>query len=155
MGVELVAKTVKSARHGWFFTLEWNFADIESRLDMIGEAHLATHENFHFDNSDAISASYIIEQLDTAQNGTVVVIDYLQLLDQKRTNAELSVQINDLKKFANRRGVILVILSQIHRSYEATARSTPTLNDVRLPNPLDLSLFNRTCFLHDNRVRFS
>ena len=146
---------MKAGGHGWFFTLEWNFADIESCLEVIGEMKLATHEHFHFDNSDAISAPYIIERLATAQKGTVVVIDYLQILDQRRTNAELAVQINDLKEFANRRGLIVVFLSQIDRSYERAARSTPTLNDVRLPNPIDLNLFNRACFLHNGGVQFS
>jgi replicative DNA helicase len=93
--------------------------------------------------------------LRSAARGTVVVIDYLQLLDQKRKNADLTEQVKTLKAFAEERGLIMVFISQIHRSYDPTKRSIPTLDDVRLPNPLDLTLFNKTCFLHAGRVEFA
>lgn len=32
MGVDLVAKSTKDGKHGWFFTLEWNKADVEEVL---------------------------------------------------------------------------------------------------------------------------
>lgn len=109
---------------------------------------------FEFDSSDAISADYITMRLASAPRGTLVVIDYLQLLDQKRENPDLMVQVRMLKSFARDRGLIIVFISQIDRSYDPQTKPCPDLNDVRLPNPLDLKLFNKTCFLNNGEVQF-
>ncbi len=151
-GVDVVAKSTKTGKHGWFFTLEWNYADVEECLSYLGETSLSTNRHFHFDASDSISADYIIDRLVNAKRGTVAVIDYLQLLDQKRTNPDLSEQVGKLKAFAQQHGVIIVCISQVDRSYENAGKKMPTLDDVRLPNPLDLALFDRACFVHDGRV---
>ena len=84
-----------------------------------------------------------------------MVIDYLQLLDQRRETPELMVQVLALKSFAKERGLILVFISQIERSYDPSAKPCPDLGDVRLPNPLDLKLFDKTCFLNDGEVRYA
>ncbi|SDA82151.1 DnaB-like helicase C terminal domain-containing protein [Mesorhizobium qingshengii] len=89
-----------------------------------------------------------------APRGTLVVIDYLQLLDQKRENPDLMAQVRTLKAFARDRGLILVFISQIDRSYNPATKPCPDIGDVRLPNPLDLSLFNKTCFLNKGEIRF-
>src|SRR5678809_1215162 len=47
----------------------------------------------------------------------LVIIDYLQLLDQKRLNASIEDQIQRLKAFAVERQLIVVCLSQIDRRY--------------------------------------
>jgi hypothetical protein len=57
-------------------------------------------ERFTFDTSDNIRADYIIDRLLSAPQGTVAVVDYLQLLDQKRENSELMTQVRALKEFA-------------------------------------------------------
>lgn len=57
-----------------------------------------------------------------------------------------------LLAFARLRGVILVFLSQIDRSFQVSGRGLPDAGDVRLPNPRDVKLFNRTCFLHKGQV---
>ncbi len=101
---------------------------------------------------DAINADHIMDRLASAQLGTVVVIDYLQLLDQKRSNPDLMVQVRALKAFARDNGLIIVFISQIDRSYDAAAKPCPDLADVRLPNPLDLSLFDKSCFMNDGQV---
>lgn len=106
---------------------------------LLGLEPSANGERFSFDNSDAICASYIIGRLASAASGTVVVIDYLQLLDQKRENPELPVQVQALKAFARDRGLVVVFISQIDRSYDPVAKPLPSLADVRLPNPLDRS----------------
>lgn len=84
-----------------------------------------------------------------------MVIDYLQLLDQKRENLALAVQVRVLKAFARDRGLIVVFISQIDRSYDPVAKPLPGLADVRLPNPLDLSLLNWTCFLNNGAIQVS
>lgn len=155
LGLEIVVKTIRSSRPGWFFTLEWNINDVLHHLRKIGECPSVIGERFGFDNSDRISANYVIERLAAEPSGTVAVIDYLQLLDQKRENPELSEQVPALRAFARERGISIVFLSQIDRSYDAAAKPLPDLTDVRLPNPLDLALFDSTCFLNDGAVQMS
>jgi replicative DNA helicase len=82
----------------------------------------------------------------------LVVIDYLQLLDQKRQHPDLAEQVQRLKRFALERQLIVLCLSQIDRSYDPAQRPWPGMSDVRLPNPLDLGLFTRTCFLNQGRL---
>ena len=155
MGLELAVESVQSGRYGWFFTLEWNMNDLLSGLRTLGKNPSAIGERFKFDNSSSICATYIIDQLAFAESGTVVVIDYLQLLDQKREHPELAVQVKSLKVFARDRGLIIVFISQIDRSYDPATSPLPGLADVRLPNPLDLMLFDRTCFLNNGAIQVS
>lgn len=149
LGLELAIEAMKAGRRGAFFTLEYNESDIVKSFAAIGENPETFRDRFDFDDSDDISAHYIIDRLGSAPHGAVVVIDYLQLLDQKRKNPNLMEQVKALKAFAQERGVIIVFISQIHRSYDPTERPFPELADVRLPNPLDLTLFNKACFLND------
>ncbi|MBT6276126.1 MAG: DNA helicase [Chromatiales bacterium] len=153
MGLELTIEAMKSGRHGVIFNLEYGEADILAVFKSIGEDPAAFNHRFRFDCSDAISADYIMERLRPLPRGTVAVIDYLQVLDQKRDNPELMDQVTALKSFADSRGLILVFISQIHRSFNPCTRACPGEEDVRLPNPLDLSLFNKKCFLHDGEVK--
>lgn len=95
-----------------------------------------------------------MSSLSSASSGTLVVIDYLQLLDQNRERPDLTTQITALKAFASERGLILVFLSQIDRSYDPSIKPFPNIENVRLPNPLDLTLFNKACFLQDGQIQF-
>ena len=65
-----------------------------------------------------------------------------------------SRQVRALKSFARDKGVIVVFISQIDRSYDPSLKPCPDLDDVRLPNPLDLKLFDKTCFLNKDEVQF-
>ena len=154
MSLELAVEAMKSSNRSVFFTLEYTEKDLRDRfrdlcVDLAQFDHL-----FEFDNSDVISAEYIAKTLASAPRGTLVVVDYLQLLDQRRENPELAIQIGMLKSFARERGLIMVFISQIDRSYDPSAKPCPDIRDVRLPNPLDLALFNKTCFLNQGEVRF-
>jgi replicative DNA helicase len=154
MSLGLAVEAMKSGNRSVFFTLEYTEQDILNRSHAIG-AELAHFGGlFEFDNSDAISADHIVKKLESAPRGTLVVIDYLQLLDQKRENPELMPQVRKLKSFARDRGLILVFISQIDRSYDPSKKPCPDISDVRLPNPLDLSLFDKTCFLNNGEIRF-
>lgn len=155
MGLDLVVKSVQKGNHGWFFTLEWNKKDVEEQLRFLGEEIISSTRLFHFDGSDSISAKYIIDQLTNAATGTLAVIDYLQILDQRRSTPDISEQVSNLKTFARQQKVIIVCISQIDRSFESTSNPTPTISDVKLPNPLDLQLFDRSCFLHNGRVEYA
>ncbi|WP_108882864.1 DNA helicase [Anderseniella sp. Alg231-50] len=153
MGLKLIVEAMKLGRRGVFFTLEYSAADVVSRLEAVGGDMAMFTDLFDFDSSDAINADYIMEQLASAQQGTVVVIDYLQLLDHRRSNPDLLVQVRALKAFARDKGLVIVFISQIDRSYDANTKPCPDLADVRLPNPLDLSLFDKSCFLNDGRMQ--
>ena len=158
LGLELAARSVKAGSAAWFFTLEWTMADVLRGLQAVGESASTLTEAFNFDDSDQICASYIVSRLAGANSGTIAVIDYLQLLDQKRGNPELAVQVRELRAFARDTGVILVLISQIDRWFDGAAtteKSLPGLNNVRLPNPLDLTLFDKACFMHNGSVQLS
>jgi len=155
MGLELAVRAAKSGRQGRFFTLEWTSNEFQSNLRDMGEDPSTLGEALEFDSSDSISAGHIIECLSSAPSGTLAVVDYLQILDQKRENPELALQIRTLKSYARDRELIIVVRSQINRLYDPASRPLPGLADVRLPNPLDLSLFDRTCFLHNGKVQIS
>ena len=154
LGLELAVEAMTSGRRSAFFTLEYTEKDILDRFRIIGAEPRRFGGLFAFENSDAICADYIVAALKTAPSGTLVVIDYLQLLDQRRGNAELMAQVRTLKSFAEERGLIFVFISQIDRSYDPSRKLFPDIGDVRLPNPLDLNLFNKACFLNDGEVRF-
>ena len=154
MSLELAVEAMKSGNRGAFFTLEYTEREMLDRFRAIGLERANFDGLFEFDDSDDISAAYIVKRLAAAPPGTLVVIDYLQLLDQKRKNPELNDQLRTLQSFARERGLIFVFISQIDRSYDPLTKPCPDLEDVRLPNPLDLSLFTKTCFLNNGEVQF-
>jgi replicative DNA helicase len=154
MSLQLAVEAMKSGHRGAFFSLEYTEKDVLDRFRAIGAEPAQFDGLFEFDCSDAISADYIVKRMAGAPRATLVVIDYLQLLDQRRENADLMIQIRTLKSFARDQGLIVVFVSQIDRSYDPSAKSCPDLSDVRLPNPLDLKLFDKTCFLNDGEVQF-
>lgn len=150
----LLAEAMRAGRRGVFLTLEYTPADVLSRLRAINLEPAEFAGLFDCDCSDAISADYIVARLADESHGTVAVIDYLQLLDQRRETPELTLQVSALKAFARERGLILVFLSQVDRAYEGSEKPFPEIADVRLPNPLDLALFDKTCFVNRGEARF-
>lgn len=154
LSLDLAMQAVKAGRAAVFFTLESSRAEVLRYVAAIGADPGAFAARVRIDTSDDISADHIIRQLQSAARGTLVVVDYLQLLDQKRENPTLTEQVKALKAFAQERGLIFVFLSQIHRSFDGGPKDVPSLADVRLPNPLDLMLFTKACFVHAERVSF-
>lgn len=153
MSLRLAIEAMKAGNRSIFFTLEYTERDIQDRFEAIGATFEHFRDRFEFDTSEAISADYIMERLASVPKGTLVVVDYLQILDQNRQKPELMVQIRALKAFAHEKGLIIVFISQIDRSYEASMKAYPDLEDVRLPNPLDLGLFDKTFFLNKGEVQ--
>lgn len=154
MSLELAVEAMRSGSRSVFFTLEYVQKDILDRFRALGLDPAQFNELFEFDNSDFISADYIVKKLAPSPRGTLVVIDYLQLLDQRRENPELAAQVSTLRSFARDEGLIIVCISQIDRSYDPAVKPYPDIEDIRMPNPIDLKLFNKTCFLNDGEVRF-
>ena len=154
MSLELAVEAMRSGSRAMFFTLEYTRLDMLDRFRAIGVDWQDFGDLFAFYSSDAICADYIVNALASAPRGTVAVIDYLQLLDQRRESPALMVQVRALKAFARDKGVILVFISQIDRSYDPATKPCPDIDDIRLPNPLDPALFDKTCFLNNGEVRF-
>ena len=139
-------------RRGYFFTLDYHAGDVASRLRALGVDPAAVGDGFVLDTSDDICAEHVVAHLRAAPRGAVAVIDYLQLLDQRRRHPALGDQVDALRDFARASGTIVVALAQIDRSFELGAKPLPELADVRLPNPLDLTLFSKACFLHEGEI---
>lgn len=154
LAFELVIEAMRHGRQGVFFTLEYTQRDIVERFGSLAAQAEGFADRFTFDSSDGICAGHITRVLANAEPGALAVIDYLQLLDQKRSNPDLLEQVRALRSFARKRGVIFVFIAQIDRSFDLSGRAMPSMGDIRLPNPLDLTLFSRACFLHAGEIRF-
>ena len=155
MGLRLAVEAVKAGRGSAFFSLEYVERHLLDRFRAIGVDPGQLGSSFLFDCSDDIASDHIIARLAHAPAGTLAVVDYLQILDQKRDKPDLTTQLRDLGRFAKTRGVTLVFLSQIDRCYDPAVKSLPDLGDVRQPNPVDLSVFDKACFLNAGRIGFA
>ncbi|WP_390910449.1 DNA helicase [Pseudosulfitobacter sp. SM2401] len=151
LGIELVVEAIKAGRQAAFFSLEFTQKEMLEKFANLGV--IATDDRLILDTSDDICADYIIKQLAHAPRGCLVVIDYLQLLDQNRANPVLATQVTALKSFAKAAGTSVVMISQIDRSYDPTTKPMPDIDDVRLPNSLDLTLFTKAVFLNGGSVK--
>ncbi|MEL6573272.1 MAG: DNA helicase, partial [Pseudomonadota bacterium] len=149
LGLSLAAAAGRVARKGFFFTLDYTVRDVTDRLAHLGADATA----LHLDTSDGICADYVMTQV-SQTHAAVAVIDYMQLLDQKRSHPSLQSQVATLRTFAKQSGAIFVLISQIDRRFDLRDDTVPGLADVRLPNPLDLALFDQACFLHDGQLAF-
>lgn len=153
LGVELAVEAMRAERQAFFFSLEYVEADMAARFRALGVDPAAVGLAFRFDNSDLINADYVEAALADAKPGTFAVIDYLQLLDQRRDNPPAGEQIRALAALARRRGLVLAVLSQVDRRYDSAAKPLPDLGDIRLPNPVDLGVFTIACFLQDGEMK--
>jgi replicative DNA helicase len=152
MGLELALEAGRAGRPAFFFTLEDHQGVVFDRLQKLGADRKLVEAKLTVDTSDDICAVHIIDRVSSERSSSLVIIDYLQLLDQRRRNPELNIQMKALRSFASATGSIIVALSQIDRSFEATGRHFPDLADIRLPNPLDISLFTKACFMHNGEA---
>ncbi|MDM9649527.1 DNA helicase [Rhizobium sp. S163] len=153
LGLKLLMDAARSGRRAMLFTLEFTEEQARRRLRMLDEASGVVADRIEVSTSDEISADYITTYMVGSKPGTIAVIDYLQLLDQQRSKAALSEQLQSLGNFARETGVVLGFISQIDRSFEAAEKRLPDIADVRLPNFVDFGLFNKACFLHDGEAQ--
>ena len=93
MSLELALEAMRSGHRAAFFSLEYTERDVLDRLRAIGVARAQFDKLFDVDCSDAISADYIVKRMAGVPRGSLVVVDYLQLLDQRRDNPELAIQV--------------------------------------------------------------
>lgn len=154
MGLQVLLEALKAGRTAMFFTLEYTRRDVLERLQFLGFNDTRLVDRLVIDTSEAISAGYIASMLDDAPEGAIAVVDYLQLLDRRRDTPPLAEQMQLLVEFACRKGVILVFLAQIDRSYDARNEGTPRISDVRIAEPFDLTIFAKTCFIQAGKTLF-
>ncbi len=145
LAISVLAAAIADGRKAFFFTLDYNEEVAHRALTEQGAGAAV------LDVSDDISADHIIARLKNAPSGSVALVDYLQLLDQKRSQPPLERQMEALKDFAAGAGVSVMLISQIDRRFDLTGRDMPGPDDLRLPNPLDLTLIDRFVFLHDGQ----
>jgi replicative DNA helicase len=153
LGISLAVEAMTHGNHAAFFTFEYTAAEAEKRFIALGKDIGAFRDRLLLDTSEDISSRHIIQRLAATPPNTLVVIDYLQLLDQRRDKPVLDVQVRELKEFASVKHAVVVCLSQISREYEPSAKTYPELQDVRLPNHVDLSLFDKACFLNNGKMQ--
>lgn len=151
LGLELCGVALAAGREAAFFSLEWTGAEVARRFAEVG-VEVSQAQGLRVDTSDAICADHIITALSGAPRGAVAVVDYLQILDQDRRLPPLGAQMAALAAFARRSGVVIVLIAQIDRGF-AAVDGPPDWDDVRLPNPVDLDVFDRAVFLQDGAVR--
>jgi replicative DNA helicase len=153
--LKLAVETMRRGNRAAFFTLECTRADVDQCFEIMDEKLSDFTDRLLIDDSDEICADYIAARLASAPAKMLVIIDYLQLLDQKRLNASIGDQVQRLKALAQERQLMIVCLSQIDRRYDVSKQLLPGFGDLRLPNPLDIGLFTHACFLSRGRVQLA
>lgn len=152
LALDMALAVAQSGGHAMVFTLDFTEQDVDHALRQQTNHVGPWPAGLAVDASDEICADYIIAQT-LNMPPSLIVIDYLQLLDQKRAHPPLADQVTALKAHVRATGSILVAISQIDRRFDPALARMPGPTDIRLPNPLDIGLFDKTCFLHDGRIR--
>lgn len=150
-GLMMLLEARRAGRRAILFTLDLTQKQARRMLEEMSSPELAAM--VEVETSDGIDADFIANSLADAAPGTLAVVDYLQLLDERRSKPPLVDQISQLHRFAKSKGIILVFLSQIDRGFDPVRGDVPNIADIRLPNPLPLELFSKGMFLHDGKVR--
>ncbi|MET3613377.1 replicative DNA helicase [Rhizobium aquaticum] len=153
LGLQLLLDAVRLDRKAVLFTLEFTEKEAREHLRTRSDGVDDLSDQVEIVTSEEISADYVVLHLSGAPAGTVAVIDYLQILDQKRNKPPLFEQIGSLGVFAKQSGTILGFISQIDRSFDPSSKPLPDISDIRMPNLVDLGLFNKACFLHDGAAQ--
>lgn len=149
LALQLLLQGIRDDRVCFLFSLECTRKEIAAKLSQLDDTYEPQNPLLKLDCSDAISSEYIITKTrDFVREGSLIAVDYLQLLDQQRNKLPLQTQIEHLKAYAQEMNCILIFSAQIDRAFEQKSRARPGFDDVRLPNPLDLGLFNKSIFIN-------
>lgn len=148
--IGLFVKAIQERRKkSFYFSLAETHMDVAGRIGLYDQSIGQDDSLFELDYSNEISADYIVKKATGAVgSGALIVVDYLQLLDEKREHPPLQNQVETLKAFAKESGCIIIFISQLRRELEYESDKRPTEKDIRLPNPLDLKLFNKIMLLY-------
>lgn len=148
LGLQLLIDAARDRRKAVFYTLEFTDEQARRHVRALEKDPAGVADRLDIVTSDDISADHVIAHLTGSPAGTVAIIDYLQILDQRRDKPVLADQVAALGDFARQTGIVIGFISQIDRSFDAGSRRLPDISDIRLPNPVDLGLFTKACFLH-------
>ncbi|WP_341367731.1 DNA helicase [Yoonia sp. BS5-3] len=149
LGLKLASEAARLNRRGFVFTLDYHHRDVEGRLTDIG---VTGHNGLTVDTSDGICADHIVDQISKHTAPALVIVDYLQLLDQNRRHPHLNDQLGALRQYADQTGTIFALISQIDRSFDLSGKEIPDITDLRQPNPFETDHFDAACFLHNGRL---
>ena len=144
IGLQLLVDAVRAGRRAVFFTLEYTEDEARELLAGIG----AGDDLPEIVATDAIDAAAIERHLTQAPAGTLAVIDYLQVLDQRRDTPPLADQVAMLREFVRERGMTFAFIAQVDRAFDPAGAPLPDLDDLRLPNPVPVELFAKASFTH-------
>lgn len=153
LGLQLLLGAARDGRKALLFTLYFTEHQARKHLESLDPSGGSIAEAVQIFTSDEICAEYVIQRMSGIERGAIAVIDFLQLLDQQRSKPVLSEQLQALRWFAKRTGIVLGFISQIDRSFETDGKRLPDIRDVRLPNFVDLGLFSKACFLHNGEAQ--
>ena len=151
--LEVLLQAARYGRLCFFFSLEYTQRQAVEKIVQLDPTFDPTDSTLNLDCSDDISSDYIIGKTkDSIVEGAIIAVDYLQLLDQQRDKLPVQKQVEDLKEYAREKKCILIFISQIDRAYDQAAQTRPSLDHIRLPNPLDLGLFNKSIFVQNGEL---
>lgn len=153
LGLKILLDAARLGRRAAFFTLEFTERQARAHLhaQANGEQNLA--DAVEIVASDDIDADLIVRHLASAPKGSVAIVDYLQILDQRRSTPPLADQMARLQAFAQHNALILGFISQIDRSFDPALDGLPDMGDVRLPNAIRPQTFSKACFIHNGDIR--
>lgn len=154
MALRLLLDAARQGRRAVFYTLEFTEAETRAHLRRLAGPDAALARAPEIVARDDIDAARIAAELESGPPGAVAVVDYLQILDQRRTTPPLALQVAALESAARRSGATLVVQSQIDRGWTPGAAPTPGLAHLRRPNPFPVEAFSHACFLHAGAMRF-
>ena len=150
--IGLAIEAMSRGHRAFFFTLEFTAAEVEALFMVAGWSQQGFKGRWVLDTSEDMSAGYISQSLANEPPGTLAIVDYLQLLDQRRDKPGIDQQLGELKAHAQKSQSIVICLSQIAREFKASDKAVPSLSDVRMPNEMDLSVFDKACFMHAGKM---
>ena len=147
-GLQLLVDAVNAGRRAVFFTLDMTESQTHALLERIGAGDAVPE----IVTADDIEAASIQRHLADAPAGTVAVIDYLQILDQRRDTPPLAEQLAALQRFARTSGVSFAFIAQVDRAFDPARDPLPGVGDLRLPNPVPIELFAKASFTHGGKT---
>jgi predicted ATP-dependent serine protease len=99
LGLQLLLDAVDESRKATFFTLEYTEREAMQRIRSLRGAQ-GMDERLEIVTSDDLSADFVVDHLSGSDQGTVAVLDYLQVLDQQRSKPPLADQMRVFRDFA-------------------------------------------------------
>lgn len=152
LALDVVARHVMRGGHGAVFSLDETDVSLAQKIARLGHDLGDVSGRLTCCTRDDISADVIADWMREVPRGSVAVLDYLQILDQRRASPPLEDQVRVLRDAAQVTGVTLLCLGQVDRRFDLSGRAMPGPEDVRMPNPVDLGQFGRHVFLHAGEV---